>query len=281
MQARPMDSQFSLDTITNLDALFDERARRSQQTLGLSEVHRGLVYGEGPGRTLNIFPARSGDALAPVHVYIHGGFWRSLDANIFSFLAPGFTPFGATLVVIDYPLMPGVRMAELVAACQDALAWVHANCGQYGGDSDRIFISGHSAGGQLVAELMDGAWLDARALPRDLIKGGAAISGIFDLEPITRSFQNDDLQFSDDEVSRFSPLRRPLSLNAPLIVAVGADETDEFRRQSADFAAHAAACGAVASHMEVAGTNHITVILHALADPNAPLNQAARAQMGL
>jgi arylformamidase len=263
-----LDEQFSLDRIANLEGVFARRTQTSQAAREKFEMLGAIAYGPHPDHRLNIFPARGAIGPAPVQVYIHGGFWRSLDADLFSFLAPGFVPFGAMLVVIDYPLMPVARMSDVVDACQAALAWVHANAALYGGDPGRIFISGNSAGGHLVAELMDGA--------TDIIKGGASLSGIFDLEPVSRSFQNDALGLTDAEIESFSPANRTIALSAPLIVAVGGDETEIFQNQSADFARQ---CGA--EPMIVQGTDHITIVLDALADPAADLNKAVRRQMGL
>jgi len=281
MSGREMDREFSLDDVSDLDAIFARRAAAAKEALSAFDVERGIAYGEAPGHRLNIFPARDKGRAAPVQIFIHGGFWRSLDADLFSFLAPGFVPFGSMLVVIDYPLMPAARMAEVVEACRMAVRWTYDNCTRYGGDPDRIFISGNSAGGHLVAELMDRAWLGDAGLPQDVIKGGAAISGIFDLEPITRSFQNDEIALTEAEVRNFSPLCRQLDLAAPMIVAVGGDETQEFLRQSTAFAQHAERCGAIVLHMPVPHMNHITVVLDALAAPDQPLNRVVRAQMAL
>jgi arylformamidase len=264
-----MDAEFSLDSVAGLEALFARRSAAALDALWRFSVQRGLAYGTGPAERLNVFPAQGGTSPAPVQVFIHGGFWKSLDADLFSFLAPGFVPKGAALVVIDYPLMPGVRMAEITAACQRALTWVRANAAHFNGDPDRVFVSGNSAGGHLVAEVMD-------RMPADALRGGTAISGVYDLEPVTRSFQNDDLQFTKAELTEFSPLRRDLQIKAPLLVAVGADETAEFLRQSQAFAAQ---CGTTS--MEVPGTNHISVLLDALAVPGHPLNAAVLCQMRL
>src|SRR5690606_31160926 len=184
-------------------------------------AERGIADGDQPGHRLDVFPAAGADGGAPVHIFIHGGFWRSLGADLFSFLAPGFVPFGAMLVVIDYPLMPESRMQDVVTACRMALDWTYRNCADFGGDPQRIFISGNSAGGHLVAELADRAWLEACGLPRDVVKGTTAISGIFELEPVRHSFQDDSLNLTDEEVSTFSPLLRPLDLSGPMIVTVG------------------------------------------------------------
>lgn len=282
MQQHNMDRQFSLDSVTDLDTLFARRGAAAKEAMSRFRHVAHIAYAEGPGRSLNIFlPEGVEPGAAPVQVFFHGGFWRSLDADLFSFIAPGFVPFGAMLVVVDYPLMPGVRMGELVEACRDALVWVHANCAEHGGDPERIFISGNSAGGQLVAELMDRAWLRERGIAGDIVKGGTAISGIFELEPVTRSFQNDEIRLTAEEVETFSPLARRLDLGAPLIVTLGNDETEEFHRQSQAFAEHARASGVPVEYLAVADTNHISVVLDALAEPSNPLNRAVRRQMGL
>jgi arylformamidase len=278
---RDMDAQFSLDNVPGLAAIFERRQQIANEALARYAVHRKVSYADLPEHTLNIFPAEGTTGPAPVQLFIHGGFWRSLDADLFSFLARGFVPFGAMLVVIDYPLMPATRMAGVVEACRRALVWTHANCARYGGDPARLFISGNSAGGHLVAELSDRASLDKAGLPEDAIKGVTAISGIYDLEPVTRSFQDDSLQLTPDEVRDFSPLNRTYDLTAPLIVTLGNDETEEFHRQSELFAHYAHQDRFPVSLLKVANTNHITVLSEALAEPNNVLSQAVRRQMGL
>jgi arylformamidase len=183
---------------------------------------------------------------------------------------------GVALAVIDYPLIPRVRMQEVVQACRLALGHLHRQADALGLDRAHIAVAGNSAGGHLVAELMDTAWMAAMDLPPDSLCGGVAISGLFDLAPVALSFQNDSLHLTAEEIERFSPLKRALSLNAPLLVAVGGAETSEFLRQSEAFAQHARAQGARVSHMEVAQANHITVVLDELAQAEQPLSLATR-----
>jgi arylformamidase len=217
--------------------------------------------------------------------FIHGGFWRSLGADLFSFLADSFLPFGAMLVVINYPLMPAVRLADVLAACARALGWTHAHVARYGGDPDRITICGNSAGGHLVAEL---ACADAGLIrkpgaagPAVPVAGAVPISGIYDLEPVTRSFQDDSLSLTDDEVATLSPLRRRYRPLVPMLAAVGGDETDEFLRQNDVFAARCTTAGQPSEALHVSGTNHVSVLTEALAVPGHPFNRRVRALMGL
>lgn len=283
-QAADMDAQFTLAHVPDLAGLNAARAEAAAAALARWPVRRGLRYGAGEGRCLNIFPAQGGQGPAPVLFFIHGGFWRSMAADTFSFLAGGFVPFGATLVVIDYPLMPAVRLAEVLDACAEALAWTHAHIADHGGDPERITICGNSAGGHLVAELADAGRGLTRAAgaagPGIPIAGAVPISGVYDLEPVTRSFQNDPLQLTPEEVRDLSPLARPYRPVVPVIAAVGGDETAEFLRQNRAFATLCAQ-GQPTVTVEVPGTNHVTVLTEALARPGHPFNRQVRVAMGL
>ena len=276
---RELDAEFTLDSVTDLDAVLARRATAAQQAYTQFPVTRAIPYGPGPGQTFHLFLPEPGGAPAPVLVFIHGGFWISMEAEQFSFLARGFVPYGIALAVIDYPLIPTVHMADIVQACRRAVAHMHQYGLSQGLDPQRIHICGNSAGGHLVAELMDRAWTGDFGVAADVVKGGTAISGLFDLTPVAASFRNESLQFTPQEVARFSPLLRQPDIGSPLIVAVGADETGEFLRQSADFANLARSAGAPVQHLVIPATNHITVVLDALADPGAPLNLAVRRQM--
>jgi arylformamidase len=276
-----LDAQFTLDTISDLEAVRARRSAAADQGLRRFEVRRDVPYGPHPAEKLNIFPAQGNTGPAPVLVFIHGGFWRSMEAAEFSFLAPGFVPFGASVAVIDYPVIPAVRLAAIVESCRRGVLWIYRNAAAHELDPERIFIAGNSAGGHLVAELADRSWLRGTRAPSTLVKGATAISGLFDLRPVAASSQNETLHLTEDEVVRFSPLLLPVDIGAPVIVAVGADETEEFLDQSRRFAGHVDAAGTEVDHRVVSDTNHITVVLDALANPVADLNQAVRHQMGL
>ena len=276
---RELDAEFTLDSVADLDAVLARRAAAAQQAYAQFPVTRAIPYGPGAGQTFHLFWPGTAGALAPVLVFVHGGFWISMEAEQFSFLARGFVPFGIALAVIDYPLIPTVHMADIVQACRRAVVYMHRHGGSHGLDPQRIHICGNSAGGHLVAELMDRTWTRDLGVAADVVKGGTAISGLFDLTSVAASFRNESLRFTPHDVARFSPLLRQPDIRSPLIVAVGADETAEFLRQSVDFANLARGAGAPVQHLVVPATNHITVVLDALADPGAPLNLAVRRQI--
>jgi len=253
-------------------------------------VRLDIPFGPSPEETLDIYlpdspatastlPTATGGA--PVNVFLHGGYWFSRHKNDFRFLARGLVPSGAILVVVNYALIPSVDMDEVVRQCRAAVAWTHHNAANFGGDVERIHVSGHSAGGHLAAMMMATDWpAFGDGLPAGLIKGGAALSGIYDLSPIAKSFMQETLGLTPGQVTRYSPLFLAPAVDAPLIIGVGGDESEEFLRHGAALAAAWREKGVDCSLMELAGINHFT-ILGEYADPASDLTRAVRKQMGL
>jgi arylformamidase len=236
-----------------------------------------IKYGPSERECLDIFPAHEG---GPVLVFIHGGYWRSLDKDAHSFLASAINAAGIDLVMVGYPLAPQVTMDEIVAAVGRSFAWLWHESVEHGLDRERIFVSGHSAGGHLTASMMSENWpgLDP-SLPADLIKGGCAISGLYDLEPIRLSFLNEDVRLDDEMARRQSPLHRIPDQAAPLILAVGEAESPEFHRQQDVYAAAWAGAGHDLQTITAPGQDHFS-ILDTLTDPESPLFQALAGLMG-
>ena len=116
-----------------------------------SPARLDLPYGHGAGETLDVFPATaSRPAAAPVLVFIHGGYWRSLDKADHSFVAPSFNAAGAVVVVPNYALCPAVSIEHIVLQMAAAVAWTWRHAADFGGDPARIALAGHSAGAQFV-----------------------------------------------------------------------------------------------------------------------------------
>jgi len=230
-------------------------------------------YGEMPGETLDIFPARKGDGTCMM--FIHGGYWRALDKKDCSFLAPPWVDAGVSLVVVNYDLCPAVTIETIVQQMLRASRWLWHHAEDYGMDQDRLYVSGHSAGGHLVAMLMAALWpvFDA-SLPKDLWKGGIAISGLYDLRPLMQvDFLQPDLRLDGESALKLSPAFMAPATRAPLLTAVGGDESSEFHRQNALLGSRWR--GAIAADITMPGRNHFS-ILDALAEPGSPLFTAAR-----
>ena len=237
-----------------------------------------VAFGDNPDETVDIFSAPEPNA--PLHVFIHGGYWQAMNKTNFSYVADGFVDNGASLVVVNYTLAPDADIDEIVRQCRAALAWTWRNSDGVG-DRDRIYVSGHSAGGHLTAMMMATDWPSFGVdLPADLVKGGCAISGLFDLEAMRLCYVNDKLQLTEDQVVRQGPIHALPIGEAPLIITVGGDETDEFHRQTEVYAEKCRSKGLIPDVLKLAGINHYTIV-DALGDPNHELTRAIHAQMGL
>ena len=237
-----------------------------------------LRYGDMPGETIDLFPARKGDGSCMM--FIHGGYWRSLDKKDFSFLAPAFVGAGVSLAVVNYDLCPKVTIEEIVRQMLRASRWLWLNAEQHGMDQDRLYVSGHSAGGHLTAMMMCALWptFDAR-LPKDLWKGGLAISGVYDLNPLLEvEWLQTDLRLDAASAQRCSPAFVTPPTRMPVMTAVGGDESSEFRRQNALLGERWGA--AFAGDIPMPGTNHFTVV-DGLAEPASALFAGARRLMKL
>ncbi|MBW4668455.1 MAG: alpha/beta hydrolase [Cyanomargarita calcarea GSE-NOS-MK-12-04C] len=236
-----------------------------------------IPFGPTLAEQLDIFP--SAQPKAPILVFIHGGYWMMSDSKENSFVAKGLVANGVTCVVINYALCPKVSIDEIVRQSRAAIAWVYRNAESFGGDPNRIYVSGHSAGGHLTAMAMLTDWKNDYGLPSDIIKGGFAISGLFDLMPFPYTWLQPNIQLSWAEVLRNSPIRHIPSKAGSLIVTHGAEETSEFHRQSQDFLAAWKAKGLEGEYLPQPGKNHFTAV-EGFLDGNSPLCAAILKQMG-
>lgn len=222
-----------------------------------------LRYGAGTRQRLDIFP--SGAAGAPTVVYIHGGYWQANDKEPYACLGEGLLPAGWNLALVEYTLAPAARLDAIVAEIRAAVAWVIEHAKEHGGDPQRVFVAGHSAGGHLTAMAME----DAR------VAGGVAISGLFDLEPIRLCYLNDKLRLDPAEAARNSPLLHLPPRAAPLVVTVGLGELPELIRQSAEYAEAWTKRGLPGRYLPLANHEHFS-ILEELARPEGAILAALK-----
>ena len=192
-----------------------------------------VSYGSGEDETIDIFPAK--EQGAPVLVYIHGGYWFSGNSKDYSFVAKGFISQGFTVVVMNYSLCPKVTISEITHQSRTLIAWLYKEAASFNADPSRIFVSGHSAGGQQVGMLLASGWQSAYGLTDTIIKGGISISGLFDLHPFYYSYLQPKLLLTQEMILQQSPYLHIPDSGAPLLVTYGEEETAEFHRQSMDY----------------------------------------------
>ena len=234
-------------------------------------------YGDTRDQSLDLF--RTHRAPAPIHVFIHGGAWRLLSARDSAFPAETFVRAGAHYVALDFALLPRVSLDRMVGQVRSAIAWLYRHADQFGGDRNRIYVSGHSSGGHLAGVVATTDWARG-GLPPDVVKGVVCCSGIYDLEPVRLSARNDYVQLDPPLVEALSPIRHLTHLRCPVAVGIGQHESDEFKRQAHDFAAAVERQGVPVELFEGAGLNHFEVVT-TLASPTGLLGRVALHQMGL
>jgi arylformamidase len=206
-------------------------------------------------------------------VFIHGGYWRSLDKGMFAWLAAAWVASGVNFAAFDYRLCPAVRIDDIVDDAVAATNWLFENAPSHGVSMNRVVLSGHSAGGHLAAALF--AQPAGRlAFDASRVAGGAPLSGVFDFAPLRLFSFNADFLLDEAAVARLTLLDKRPTIEAPLVVAAGGEESGEFRRQSRALAD--AWRGQVRELLLPAGLNHFSIV-DAFAERGQPLFESTRA----
>ena len=239
-----------------------------------------LSYGAAPIEGLDLYATPKPNA--PVHVFIHGGAWRSGLAKDYATPAEMFVHAGAHFAVPDFnnvietkgDLMPMAQQART------AVAWVYKNAQSFGGDPNRIYVSGHSSGGHLAGVVLTTDWRKDFGLPVDVVKGVVCCSGMFDLKPVRLSKRSEYVKFTDQVEHALSAQRHLDKINCPVTLVYGSLETPEFQRQSRDFAAAVRAVGKAVQIVVAPGYNHFEVN-ETLASPYGFFGRAVLEQMKL
>jgi arylformamidase len=252
-----------------LDRAYDQRvwAPDAEVTLGRCRevgarvrasvpMRADVPYGDGPDERLDVFPTTA--AGAPVHVHVHGGAWRIQGKHDASFMAPAMTAAGMHLVAPHFTNLPACRMPDMVEQLARALGWVYAHAREFGGNPDRILLSGHSSGAHLAAVLATLDWA-ARGLPADLVKVALCVSGTYDLTPVLLSARRAYIDLTREEAERLSPLRHVRAMRCPVIVVTGGRESPEFIRQGMAFATALREAGADVELIHVPQADHFAL----------------------
>jgi len=260
------DNRAAVPNIVEIRAGWDERSARLRRE---HPEHLDLCYGDSPRERLDLF--LTADPRAPTVAFIHGGYWQIVnsDKENYAFIAEGLLSNGINVAMIEYTLAPAARLDRIVGEVRHAIAWLAQHLGDYDADPARLYVSGHSAGGHLTAMVM----------PLRVVRGGLAISGLYDLEPIRLNYLNEKLGLDAAEAARNSPLLDFPPMAGELIVAYGTRELPELCRQSIDYAQAWVERGLAGHLLPIDGADHFTV-LESLARPDGELMQALLAMTG-
>ena len=243
-----------------------ERDAEDYRTLAMQErrAELGLAYGSTQRQFIDLFMPKP-DAKAPLAMFIHGGYWRSLDPSMFSHAARGLNAHGITVAVAGYDLCPEVTIAEIIEQIRHACLFLWLRTHQ------RIMVYGHSAGGHLAGAMLATPWHTLYPkTPEDLVPAAYSISGVFDLTPLVHVAMAQDLGLDEAKAREVSPLYWPAPKGRVFDAVVGGIESSEFLRQSSEIARAWSMAGVQTRYEALDGKNHFTAI-DALSDPQSAM----------
>ena len=246
-------------------AAYRDRSAATRARLRTTTVRTGDAEGE----TLDLFfptgEAANGNAARPVHLFIHGGYWRMFSKDDFSYVADTVTATGAIAAILDYALMPSVRLADIVAQVRRAQTWIADNIAAHGGDPSRVTASGHSAGAHLATFLFTSDQPDP-------VAGALLLGGLYDLRPLQSSFLEPLIGLTDAEVTTLSPIDHRHNPVTRVRVLWGARETAPFQEQGTAFTRHLADEGVEVLSVALPDADHMSSAL----DLGSPETEAGR-----
>ena len=265
------------DWSRNQAELASRNAQKSAAAVARLGPPRRMAYGSGDAEKLDLYPTKA--SRAPIQIFIHGGAWRGGSASSAAYQAEMYVDAGAHFIALDFNNVVETKGSLLVMAEQvrRAVAWVYRNAASFGGDPQRIYVSGHSSGGHLAGVVLTTDWRES-GLPADLVKGGLCASGMYDLHPVSLSARASYVKFTPEMIAALSSQRHLDKLTAPLIVAYGTLETPEFQRQNREFAAAVKAAGKPVELIVLQGCNHFEV-QESLGNPYGVIGRAVLRQM--
>ncbi|MBC8050920.1 MAG: alpha/beta hydrolase [Chitinophagales bacterium] len=229
-------------------AVLDDWRRKSAAIRATPHALLDQRYGKAPRECFDYFPCAKADA--PLFIFIHGGYWMSNDKDMFAFIAPGPQAAGFHIATIGYTLAPEAKLTQIVAEANAALSYLETRPLGMTFDPTRIVVGGWSAGGHLAAMTLD----------HPAVRGVLAISGVFDLEPISECYVNDTLRLSNEEIEALSPMKRINGGGAQISVVYGGAELPQLQRQSVQFAEICSKQGMLKQALSLPGHNHFSIL---------------------
>jgi len=241
---------------------------------------RRFAYGPTAIEQLDVYAAARPNA--PINVHIHGGAWRAGRARDYGYPAELFVRAGAHFIALDFDNVDDAGGSLFVMGDQvrRAVAWVHRNATTFGGDPDRLYVSGSSSGAHLGGVVATTDWAKDFGLHADAVKGYTLTSGMYDLRGPRLSKRSQYVRFTDEMEEALSPQRHLDRIRAPIVLVYGTLETPEFQRQSRDFAAALRAAGKPVELVVAEGYNHFE-IAETIASPYGHVGRAVLEQMEL
>ncbi|MBK6411801.1 alpha/beta hydrolase [Sphingopyxis sp.] len=231
----------------------------------------GQPYGAGERNKLNIWVptgTKKTDKL-PVLVFLYGGGWYSGVRDDYGFAGRAFAKQGFVVVIPDYRIVPEGHWPDFLHDSAAAVAWTDAHIARYGGDPDRIALSGHSAGAYNAMMLaLDPRWMKAAGSDASVIRGVAALAGPADFYPFEKGGRADVAMGDIRPVEQTQPITFVRADAPPLWLGHGTADTVVRVRNSQRLAAAMHKVGGSATLREYGGLSHNDLVM-ALTKPLA------------
>jgi arylformamidase len=241
----------------------------SQATRSRLKHRANVAYGPGEDETLDIFPAEGSGR--PVQIFVHGGAWRNFTKDDYSFPADAYVPSGIHTVIVNFTNLPKVRLPQMVDQVRRAIEWVYRNAKSFGGDPEKVYVSAQSSGAHLSAMALTAG---------DFVRAATLVSGPYFMEPVMLSARSSYVQLSKAEEHELSPGLYAHRIKCPVIVAYAEHDTDEFQRQSREFAAALDRAGRLQKVLRLPAVNHFE-LMECMDDAQHGLMRAILGQMGI
>lgn len=252
---------------TNGVALLDWADRTFGGTDGTRVALQDIAYGPQPAQQLEVIvPVAQADAKRPVVVFIYGGGWHSGKAGEYHFIGRTLARAGYVVVLPGYRLTPDGAFPHMLQDCASALKWVHDHIAEQGGDPNRVFVMGHSAGaynGMMLT--LERQWLGREAVPDGFIKGMIGLAGPYDFYPFTSaSARAAFAHVAEPAITQ--PINFVRRDAPPLLLLTGDLDTTVRPRNSLALAKAMTAAGAPTQAVVLKGLTHEGIIMK-LAQP--------------
>lgn len=257
--------------VPSIDPFLEAYMERSREAAARLAYRQNVRWGEADDEVFDFFPAASSEA--PLLIFFHGGYWQEHSKTDVLFVATNCVARGIAYASVEYTLAPRASVGEIVEQCRRAVGSIYSQASALGFDSRRIFVGGSSAGAHLASMLLVDGWQKRLGFKDDVVAGAILLSGVYDLEPLVSTYINQALHLTEGTAAGLSPMRQRLSRAVPVIVACGENETDEFKRQSLEFAAKLKDAGFWVKSIEAVGANHFDIVFE-IADPATELGRA-------
>ena len=213
----------------------------------------------------------------PVMTFVHGGMWRSGNKDLYAALGETFAKQGIGTAIINYRLSTrsgdGAKHPDHIKDVARAFAWVKANAGKYGGSKDRLFVSGHSAGGHLVSLLAtDEQYLKAEGCSVADIKGVMTVSGVYTISNLVGAFH--DIFGKEDAVCKAaSPITHVKEKHPPFLIAYGNKDFPFLDQMAEQFGKKLSECKCDAKVMKL-DRDHFSIIIQMASKTDDQLTKA-------